>query len=116
MRAAAAATHAAATFVGKKCVGLDWFVFSLISTSPLSFVYRDWASACHSVSFTLHNCCFVPRLMFIFPGVLSAHRGALEKAGLSLGQVDLFEINEAFAAQFLACQRELDLNLCVCVV
>jgi hypothetical protein len=30
----------------------------------------------------------------------------LEKAGISLGQVDQVEINEAFAAQTLACQKE----------
>jgi acetyl-CoA acetyltransferase len=34
----------------------------------------------------------------------------LEKAGISLGQVDQVEINEAFAAQTLACQKECWLN------
>jgi acetyl-CoA C-acetyltransferase len=32
---------------------------------------------------------------------------ALERAGLRLADVDLLEINEAFAAQYLACQRVL---------
>jgi acetyl-CoA C-acetyltransferase len=36
---------------------------------------------------------------------------ALEYAGLHLEDVDLFEINEAFAAQFLAVNRELGLDL-----
>jgi acetyl-CoA acyltransferase len=31
----------------------------------------------------------------------------LDKAGLRISDIDLFEINEAFAAQVLACQREL---------
>ena len=35
---------------------------------------------------------------------------ALQRAGLSQSDVDLFEINEAFAAQFLAVQQELDLD------
>jgi acetyl-CoA C-acetyltransferase len=35
---------------------------------------------------------------------------ALKKAGLSIGQVDLFEINEAFAASTLAVIRELGLD------
>lgn len=36
---------------------------------------------------------------------------ALARAGLSLGEVDYFEINEAFAVQTLACQRELRIPL-----
>jgi len=36
---------------------------------------------------------------------------ALEKAGLSLADVDLFEINEAFASQFLYCLEELSIPL-----
>ncbi|HVG83389.1 MAG TPA: acetyl-CoA C-acetyltransferase [Vicinamibacterales bacterium] len=35
---------------------------------------------------------------------------ALDKAGLSLGDLDLIEINEAFAAQYLACEKELGLE------
>ena len=33
-------------------------------------------------------------------------RQALERAGLALGDIDLIELNEAFAAQVLACTRE----------
>lgn len=46
-----------------------------------------------------------PEVMGIGP--ISATRKALEKAGLTIEDVDLFEINEAFAAQCLACQKEL---------
>ena len=35
---------------------------------------------------------------------------ALEKAKLTLADVDLFELNEAFAAQMLACGNELRLD------
>ncbi|MDQ2744087.1 MAG: thiolase family protein, partial [Chloroflexota bacterium] len=35
---------------------------------------------------------------------------ALERAGISLDQVDLIEVNEAFAAQYLAVERELGLD------
>jgi acetyl-CoA C-acetyltransferase len=35
---------------------------------------------------------------------------ALENAKLALGDIDLFELNEAFAAQMLACGKELGLN------
>jgi 3-oxoadipyl-CoA thiolase len=40
-------------------------------------------------------------------GPVPATRIALERAGLSIGDIDLVELNEAFAAQVLACAREL---------
>ena len=49
-----------------------------------------------------------PRVMGIGPA--PAIRALLDKAGLSLSDIDLFEINEAFAAQTLAVLRELDLD------
>jgi acetyl-CoA C-acetyltransferase len=39
-----------------------------------------------------------------------AIRQVLEKASLKLGDIDLWEINEAFAAQMLACCQELGLD------
>ncbi|MFB4159354.1 acetyl-CoA C-acetyltransferase [Geomicrobium sp. JSM 1781026] len=48
-----------------------------------------------------------PRMMGIGP--VPSTKKALEKAGLSVGDIDLFEMNEAFAAQSLAVQRDLDL-------
>jgi acetyl-CoA C-acetyltransferase len=46
-----------------------------------------------------------PKEIFIAP--VPAIRSAIEKANMRLNDIDLFEINEAFAAQILACQREL---------
>jgi 3-oxoadipyl-CoA thiolase len=46
-----------------------------------------------------------PRIMGIGP--VPASRLALQRAGLRLADIDLIEINEAFAAQVLACMREL---------
>jgi acetyl-CoA C-acetyltransferase len=46
-----------------------------------------------------------PKIMGIGP--VPAVRKALEKAGLQLGDVDVFELNEAFAAQSLAVIKEL---------
>ena len=43
-------------------------------------------------------------------GPVSATRKALQKAGLSLGDIDLWEVNEAFAAQYLAVEKELGLD------
>jgi acetyl-CoA C-acetyltransferase len=46
-----------------------------------------------------------PAIMGIGP--VPATRKLLDRAGLSLADVDLIEINEAFAAQVIACEREL---------
>jgi acetyl-CoA acetyltransferase family protein len=43
-------------------------------------------------------------------GPVPASRIALEKAGLKLADMDLIEVNEAFAAQYLAVEKELDLD------
>lgn len=48
-----------------------------------------------------------PRIMGIGP--VGASRKALARAGLSLSDIDIIEINEAFAVQVLACTRELGL-------
>jgi len=48
-----------------------------------------------------------PGIMGIGP--VPAIRGALRRAGLDLGAIELVEVNEAFAPQYLACERELGL-------
>jgi acetyl-CoA acetyltransferase family protein len=50
-----------------------------------------------------------PDIMGIGPA--PASRRALEKAGLKLDQMDLVEVNEAFAPQFSAVAKELGLDL-----
>lgn len=49
-----------------------------------------------------------PDIMGIGP--VPASRKALEKAGLTLKDIQLVEVNEAFVAQYLACEKELGLN------
>ncbi|MEP6635519.1 MAG: acetyl-CoA C-acetyltransferase [Acidobacteriota bacterium] len=49
-----------------------------------------------------------PEIMGIGP--VPATRKALEKAGLRLSDIDLIEVNEAFAAQYLAVEKELELD------
>jgi acetyl-CoA acyltransferase 2 len=49
-----------------------------------------------------------PTIMGIGP--VPAIKGALERSGLSLRDMDLVEINEAFAPQYLACEKELELD------
>ena len=73
---------------------------------------RKWAEK-HGVT---------PLARFVSSGVAGVHpnymgigpipstRKALAKAGLEVGDIDLVELNEAFAAQSLACVRELGLD------
>jgi 3-oxoadipyl-CoA thiolase len=43
-------------------------------------------------------------------GPIPATRKALQRAGLTIDQIDLVELNEAFATQAIACIRELELD------
>lgn len=49
-----------------------------------------------------------PRIMGIGP--VGATRKVLERAGLSLADMDVIELNEAFASQVLACLRQLGID------
>ena len=49
-----------------------------------------------------------PRIMGIGP--VYASEKALKKAGLTLDEMDILELNEAFAAQVLACTRKMGLS------
>ena len=49
-----------------------------------------------------------PEIMGIGP--VPASRKALERAGLSITDIDVAEVNEAFSSQSLACLRDLDLD------
>ncbi|HET6539861.1 MAG TPA: acetyl-CoA C-acyltransferase [Chryseolinea sp.] len=49
-----------------------------------------------------------PSIMGIGP--VEATRKVLQKTGLTLGDIDIIELNEAFAAQSIACIRELGLK------
>lgn len=49
-----------------------------------------------------------PEIMGIGP--VPASRKALARAGLSMADIDLVELNEAFASQALACMRDLEID------
>ena len=50
-----------------------------------------------------------PEIMGLGP--VEASKSALARAGMSIGDIDLVEINEAFAVQVLASQRELGIDM-----
>jgi acetyl-CoA acyltransferase len=54
-------------------------------------------------------CGCAPEIMGIGP--VGATKKALNRAGLEAGQLDVIELNEAFASQSIACVRELGLDL-----
>lgn len=56
-----------------------------------------------------HTSGVAPREIFIAP--VAAVQGVLKKTGLTLSDIDLFEMNEAFSSQMLACARELGLDM-----
>ena len=49
-----------------------------------------------------------PEVMGIGP--VPSIQAACDRAGLSVGDIDLFEINEAFSAQYLGCEKALGLD------
>jgi acetyl-CoA acetyltransferase family protein len=49
-------------------------------------------------------------------GPVPAIRACLDRAGVELGTVDRIEINEAFSAQYLGCEKELELDRDKCNV
>lgn len=53
-------------------------------------------------------CGVAPEIMGIGP--VPAVRALLNRQGLNLSEIDLIELNEAFAAQVIACDRELHLD------
>ena len=55
-----------------------------------------------------------PRVMGLGP--VPAIKLVLEMAGLKISDIGLIEINEAFAAQFIGCEKELGLNREICNV
>lgn len=50
-----------------------------------------------------------PEIMGLGP--VEASKQALQRAGLTVGDIDLFEINEAFAAQVIPSYRDLEIPL-----
>jgi len=67
-----------------------------IGITPLARIKAVGRSGCH------------PSVMGLSP--VPAVRQLLDRSGLKIGDFELVEINEAFAAQYIACERELGLN------
>lgn len=78
---------------------------NFISTRNIKPLARIVASATSALD---------PKVMGLGP--VPAIRLLLEMTGLKISDIGLFEINEAFAAQFIGCERELGLDRNICNV
>jgi acetyl-CoA C-acetyltransferase len=87
---------------------------STISDGAAALVVADKQTAdrnpspFHAKILASHTSGTEPRDVFFAP--IAAIRGVLDKCGLHASDIDLFEINEAFASQMLACINELQLD------
>lgn len=80
---------------------------SIIVASEAAVKQHNLTPLCRLVSYAVVGC--DPSVMGIGP--VPAIQLALQRAGMTMADVDRVEINEAFAAQFLACAKELDLDM-----
>ncbi len=78
----------------------------VLMTTPEEAAKRGWKVRAKVLSHATFG--VEPRELFISP--VGAVKLAVEKAGLKLKDIDIFELNEAFASQSVACMRGLDLG------
>ena len=67
-----------------------------LGLNPIAKIKASGMGACH------------PTIMGISP--VPAVKNLMDKSGLKINDFDLIEVNEAFAAQYIACEKELGLN------
>lgn len=78
----------------------------VLMTSSEEAQKRGWPIRAKVVSHATFG--LAPKELFVAP--IGAVKLAVERAGLKLSDIDLFELNEAFAAQSIACLRGLELD------
>ncbi len=79
---------------------------ALVLTTAEQAAAKGWAPLARLISWGVHGC--DPTTMGLGP--VGAIRNALSMADLSLSDLDLVEVNEAFAPQYIAVERELGLD------
>jgi len=67
-----------------------------LGLTPIARIKASGMGACH------------PSIMGLSP--VPAVKSLMKRSGLSIADFDLIEVNEAFAAQYIGCERELGLN------
>ena len=79
---------------------------ALVVTSSTRADKEGWKPLGRLVAWGISGC--DPKIMGIGP--VPAAKKALERAGMTVGQMDLVEVNEAFAPQYLAVEKALELD------
>jgi len=79
----------------------------VLLTTPDEAAKRGWKPRARIVSHATFG--VPPKELFIAP--VGAVRKALEIAGLKTSDIDVYELNEAFSSQSVACIRQLELDL-----
>jgi acetyl-CoA acyltransferase 2 len=79
---------------------------AMVLSTAAAAVRRKLKPLARIISWGVAGC--DPAIMGIGP--VPAIRSALERAGMTLSQIDLVEVNEAFACQYLAVEKELGLD------
>jgi 3-oxoadipyl-CoA thiolase len=100
------AFDAAGSVTAGNSSGLNDGAAALLLASGETLAGQGWMPLARIVSSAVAG--VEPRVMGLGP--ISATRRVLERTGLSLSDIDLIELNEAFAAQSLACIDELGLD------
>ena len=78
----------------------------VLMTTPEEATKRGWRIRAKVLAHATFG--VAPKELFIAP--VGAVRKALELAGLKPNDIDLYELNEAFSAQAVACIRQLEVN------
>ena len=94
------------TVTAGNAAGINDGASAVLLSSPEVAEARGWKSMARIVTSAVAG--VEPKRMGIAP--VHATRKALDRAGLTIGDLDLIELNEAFAAQSLACIKELELD------
>jgi 3-oxoadipyl-CoA thiolase len=94
------------TVTAGNAAGINDGASALLLCTPEAARSQGWAPMARIVTSAVAG--VEPKRMGIGP--IHATGKALERAGLSIGDIGLVELNEAFAAQSLACIRELGLD------
>ncbi len=94
------------TVTAGNAAGINDGAAALLLSTPEGAEANGWRSMARIVTSAVAG--VEPKRMGIAP--VHATRKALDRAGLTIGDLDLIELNEAFAAQSLACIKELGLD------
>jgi acetyl-CoA C-acetyltransferase len=100
-------TDGSGTVTAANASGINDSAAAVLLASQQEVTNRNLKPLAKIIAFSQTGCC--PKVMGAGP--VGAVQSVLKKAGWTKDEVDLYELNEAFAAQSLAVNRELQIDL-----